>query len=125
MARKQNQQAETPIKPEQKDMRNADMVGLKTRKPKTIFHKILNEFGDSKRDLPGLENREDGECSDEDEDDIVMCKLSEDDRPCQVLGTISRTIPHHLHRFQRMQIKIYMLVQLGKGNMAEDFGQRD
>jgi len=88
-ARKRGQDVETVIKQEQEEMQNAEKVGLTTRKPKATFEQMLNAIGDSLSNLASSDNGEDGEDEDHPEDDTELGKLSADDKPGWVMGTIS------------------------------------
>jgi len=61
MARKRVDYAETAIRQEQEDMRNAEMAGLTTTKPETTFEEMINAIGDSPSNLASSDAEEDGE----------------------------------------------------------------
>ena len=92
MARKQVQDAETVIMQEQEHMRNVEKARSPTTKPETTFEEMLNAIGESLSNLASSEDEEDGEDEDDDEEDTEIGKLSEDDEPGWVMGTISNTV---------------------------------
>jgi len=53
---------------------------------------MLNPIGDSLSDLASSEDEEDGEDEDDDEEDTELGKLSKDDEPGWVMGTITKTV---------------------------------
>jgi len=101
VARKRVEDAETAIKQAQEEMRNAENVGLTTTKPETTFDGMLNAIGDSLSDLASSDDGEDGEDEDDDEDNPELGKISEDDEPGWVMGTISKTVQHRMERFRQ------------------------
>jgi hypothetical protein len=62
---------------------------------------LLNAIGDSLNNLASSEDDEDGEDQDDDEEDTEhgKLKLSEDDKPGLVMGTISKTVQHRVESF--------------------------
>ena len=125
VARKRVGDAETAIKQEQDDMRNPEMAGLTTTKPETTFVEMLNAIGDSLSDLASSDDREDGEDKDDVEEDPPGGKLSEDDQPGWVMGTIYRMVQHCMERFRQKQMKLDELMQPGWGDVDDYFRERD
>jgi len=113
-ARKRVDDAETAIKQEQEDMTNAENVGLTSRKPEKTFDEILPAMGDSLRYLPSSDDADNGQDEEGDEDE-ERGKLSENDEPCWVIGTISKTVQQHMERFAQRQVKLDELTQPGRG----------
>jgi len=113
VARKQVEDAETAIKQEQDDMRNAEKAGLTTTKPETTFQEMLNAIGVSLSDLASSDDGEDGEEDDHDEEDSAGGKVSEDDEPWWVMGTISKTVQDCTERCRQTQKKLDELTQPG------------
>jgi len=97
-ARKQVEDAETAIMQEQDDLSNDERQWSTTRKPETIYEEMLNPVGDSLSDLGISDDEEDGEDED-DEEDTELGKLSEDDEPGWVMGTISKMVQHCMECF--------------------------
>ena len=116
---------ETAIKQAQEQMRNAENVGLTTPKPETTFEEMLNAIGESLSDLASSDNGEDGEDEDDDDDNPELGKLSDDDEPGWVMGTISNTVQRRMERFRRKQIKLDKLTQPSWGDMANYFRETD
>jgi hypothetical protein len=50
--------------------------------------------------LASSEDQEDGEDEDHDEEDTGHVKLTEDDEPGWVMGTISKTVQHRIESFR-------------------------
>jgi len=72
---------------------------------------MLNDIGDSLRDLACSEDEEDGEDEDDDDEDTVLGKLSEDDEPGWVMSTISKMVQHHMERYRQKQMRLDELTQ--------------
>ena len=125
VARKRVEDAETAIKQKQDDMRNAEKVGLTTTKPETTFGEMLNPIGDSLSNLASFDYVENGDNEDDDEEDSSLVKLSEDDEPGWVMGTISQMVQYHMQRFRQKQMKLDKLTQPGWGDTADYFHERD
>jgi hypothetical protein len=57
---------------------------------------MLNAIGNSLSNLACSEDQDYGEYKDDDEDDTELGKLSEDDKPLWVMGTISKMVQHQM-----------------------------
>jgi len=57
---------------------------------------MLNVIGDSLSDLASCEDEKVGEDDDDDEEDSGIGKLTEEDEPGWVMGTISKTVQHFM-----------------------------
>jgi len=57
---------------------------------------MLNATGDSLSDLVSSDDEEVGEDKDDDEQYTGHGKLSDDDEPGWVMGTITKTVQHHV-----------------------------
>jgi len=75
---------------------------------------MSNAIGDSLSDLASSQDKEDGEDKDDDEEDTELHKLSEDDEPGWVMGTISKRVQHRMESFRQMQMR-----QPGWGDAAD------
>ena len=106
VARKRDQDAETPIMQEQDHMKNVEMARSTTPKPETTFEEMLNAMGDSLSDLASSEDEEDGEAEDDDEEDTEIGKLSGDNEPGSVMGTISEAVQHRMESFRQKQMRL-------------------
>jgi len=124
-ARKGVEDAETAIKQLQDDMRNADKAGLTTTKPETTFEEILNAIGDSLSDFASSDDGEDGEDEDDDKEDAVGGKVSEDDKPGWVMGTISKAVQYRMERVRQKQKMLDQVMQPRWGDTAYYFCGRD
>jgi len=85
---------------------------------------MLNALTDSLSDLASSEDEEDGEDK-EDEQDKELDKLSKDDEPGWVMGTISKMIHHRMESLRQKQIRLDELMQWGWGDTADYFWERD
>jgi len=122
-ARKRVEDAEAAVQQEQDDMKHAEIVGLTYREPKKTFEEMLVAIGDSLNDLASSDDGEDGE--DEDDEETEQGKLSEDDEPGWVMGTITKTVPQHMERFRQKQMKLDELTQPGWKDAIDYFRERD
>jgi len=125
VARKRVEDAETATKQAEEDMRNPEKVGSSTTKPETTFEEMLNTIGDSLSDFATSDNGEDGVDEDDDVEESELGRLSEDDEPGWVMGTISKTVLHRMKRIQQKQMKLEVLMQPGWGDTADHFHERD
>jgi len=125
VARKRVQDAETAIMQELKDMTTAESAGATTTKPETMFEVMLNAIRDSLSNLASSDNEQDGEDEEDDEEDTELGKLCDQDEPGWVMGTISKTVQHHMESFRQKQMRLDELTQLGWGVTANYFCERD
>ena len=86
-----------------------------------MFEEMLDAIGASLSDLASLDNEEDGD----DDQDTEQGKLSEDDKPGWVMGTISKTVQQRMERFREKQMKLDELTKPGWGDAADYFRERD
>jgi hypothetical protein len=125
VARKRVQDAKTAMMQEQEHMENVEKGRSTTTKPEITFEEMLNAIGDSLSDLASSDDEEDGEDEDDDEEDTGHGKLSEDDEPGWVMGTISKTVQHRMESFAQKQLRLDELKQPGWGDVADYFRERD
>jgi hypothetical protein len=125
VASKRVQDAETAMMQEQEHMENVEMRRSTTTKPEITFEQMLNAVGDSLSDLASSEDEQDGEDEDDDEENTGHGKLSEDDEPGWVMGTISKTVLHCMESFRQRQLRLDELTQPGWGDAADYFCERD
>jgi len=85
-------------------MRYAEEVGLTTRKSEKTFEKRLNAIGDILSGLASSDDEEDGEDEEEDEEVTELGKLSEDDEPSWVIGTICKMVQQHMESYRQKQM---------------------
>jgi hypothetical protein len=69
---------------------HAEITRLRFREPEKTVQAMLVAIGDSLSHLSSSDDGEDGE--DEDEEETEPDKLSEDDEPGWVMGTIGNTV---------------------------------
>jgi hypothetical protein len=93
------------------------------RQPEKTFEKMLVASGDSLGDLVSSHDGEERE--DEDDEETEQGKLSEDDEPGWVMGTITKMGQQRLERFRQKQLKLDELTQLGWEDAADYFSQQD
>jgi len=95
VARNRVQDAETAIMQDLKDMTTT------TRKPETKFAEMLHAIGDSLSNLASSDDEQGGKDNEYDEEDTELGKLSDDDEPGWVMGTISGTVQHRMESFRQ------------------------
>ena len=122
-ARKRVEDAETAIKQEQEDTRNAEDVGLTPRQSEKMIEKMFDGIRDSLRDLARSDDEE--ARGDQHDEDTELCKLSKDDKPGWVIATIMKTVQQRMGKFQKKQMKLWELTKLGWGDNADYFRESD
>jgi len=125
VARKRIPDSETAIMQELKDMTTTENTGATTRKPKTIFEKMLYGIGDSLSALAYSDDEQDGEVEEVDGEDTELSKVSNDDERHLVMGTISKTVQHRIESCRQKQMILDELTQAGWGGTANYFHGRD
>jgi len=78
---------------------------------------------DSLSDRVSSDDGEDGE--DEDDDGMELGKLSKDDEPGWVMGTLTKTVLQSMQSFREKQMKLHKLTQPRWVDAANYFRQRD
>jgi hypothetical protein len=106
-------------------MENVEKGRSTTTKPEITLEEMLYAIGDSLSDLASSDEEEDGEDEDDDEDDTGHGKLSDDDEPGWVMGTIPKTVQHIMECFRQKQLRFDELMQPGWGDVADYFRERD
>jgi len=122
-ARKRVEDGEAAVQHKQEGMKHAELVGLTTREPERTFDEMIVAIGDSLSDLESCDDREDAE--DKDDEETVQGKLSEDDKPGWVMGTITKTVQQRLERFLQKQMTLDKSTQPGWEDAATFFRERD
>ena len=122
VARQRVQDTETAI---MQDTRTAEKGCATTGKPETTFDEMWNAIGDSLSDVASSNDEQDGEDEDDDEEDTELGKLSDDDKPGMVMGTITRIVQHRKESFRQKQMRLDELTQPGWGDAANYFCERD
>jgi hypothetical protein len=86
---------------------------------------MLNAIRDSLSNLASSDDEQDGEDEEDDEEDTELGKLSDDDEPGWVMGTITKTVQHRMESFHPKQMRLDELSQPGWGDAANYFHERD
>jgi hypothetical protein len=107
------------------DMTTAENMGATPGKPKTTFRETLNVIRHSLSDLASSDNKQDGEDKEDDEEGTELSKVSDDDEPGWVMGTMSKMVQHRMDSFQQKQLRLDELTQPGLGDAANYFHERD
>jgi len=115
----------TAMMQEQEYMENVEKGPSTTTEPEITFEEMLNAIGESLSDLASSDDEEDGEDEDDDEEDTGHGKLSEDDEPGWVMGTISKMVQHRMESFWQKQLWLDELTQPGWVDAADYFRERD
>jgi hypothetical protein len=102
-------------------MKHAEIAELTDRRPKQTVDEMLVAVGDCLRDVAGSDKWEDGE--DKDDEEAEQGKLSEDDEPGWVMGTISKTEQQLMERFRQKPMKLDKLTQPGREHTADYFDE--
>ena len=122
-ARKRVEDAEAALQQQQDDMTHAELRVLTFREPEKTFQEMLVAIGDSLSDLASSDDGEDGE--DEDDEETEEGKLSEDDEPGWVMGTMTKTVLQRMETFWQKQMKHDELTQLGWAAAADYCREQD
>ena len=104
-------------------MTHAELAGFTARKHEKTFEEMLIAIGDSLSDLVSSDDGEDGE--DEDVEETEKGKLSGDEEPGWVIGTITKMVQQRKERFRQKQMKFDQLTQQGWEDAADYFRGRD
>jgi hypothetical protein len=103
-------------------MTHAGSAGLTSREPGKTFEEMLVAIGDSLRDVASSNDGEDGE--DVDDEKTEQRKVSEDDEPGWVMGTIIKTGQQRMERLWQKRMKLDELAKLAWENAANYFCKR-
>jgi hypothetical protein len=122
-ARKRVENAEAAVQQEQDDMTHAEIAGFTSREPEKTIEEMLVAIGDSLSDLASSDDGEDVE--DEDDEETEQGKLSDNDEPGWVMGTITKTVQQRMESFRQKQMKLDELTQPGWDDAANYFRERD
>jgi len=109
---------------EQDDMRTADKGGETTRQPEKTFREMLNAIRDCSSDLGSSDAEPDVENEEDDAQGTKLGKLSDEEHGW-VMGTMSKTVQHRMESFRQKQMRLDALTQMGWGDVANCFCQRD
>jgi len=106
---------------EQEHILSVEKARSTTTKPEMTLEEMLNAIGDSLSNLASSDDEEDGKDEDDDEEDTELGKLSEDDEPGWVIGTIFKTVKDWIESFQQKQKRLDELMQACWGDAADRF----
>jgi len=90
-------------------MGNVEKGQSTTTKRELTFQEILNTIGDILSPLACSENVEYGEEEDDSHEDTGHGKLSDNDEPGWVMGTMSKTVQHHIKSIRGKKMRLYAL----------------
>jgi len=100
----------------QEETRKAENAGLTNTEPEQILQEMMVAIGDHLSDLECSYDGEDAEGGEHEE--TAQGKLSEDDEPGWVMGTISKTVQQRMERSRQKQMKLDKLTQPGQEDAA-------
>ena len=121
-ARKQVEDAEAAVQEEQDDMTHAEIAGLTPREPEKTSEQIMAAIGES---LSDLASSDDGEGGEDEDEETVLGKLSEDDETGWVMYTISKTVLQRMESFRQKQMKLDRLSPPGWEDAPDYVHERD
>ena len=98
VARKGVEDAETAVKREQEVIGCAESEVLTGRESGQTFDEMLDAIGESLSDIASSDDEEDGA----DDEHTERGKMSEDDEPGWVMGTVSKTVQQCMERCREM-----------------------
>ena len=107
----------------QEETRKAENAGLTTTEPEQILQEMMVAIRDHLSDLECSYDGEDAEG--EEDEETAQGKLSEDDEPGWVMGTISKTVQQRMERSRQKQMKLDKLTQPGQEDAANYIRARD
>jgi len=87
-----------------------------------MLQEMIIAIRGSLSDLAISDNKKDGD--DEENEDIELCKLTEDDNPSWVVGTTSQILQERMERLRQKQTKLDKLTQPGWWDTANDYNER-
>jgi len=97
----------------------AEIAGLTSREPEKTFEEMLVAIGDNLSDLASSDDGEVGE--DKDDEETEQGKLSDDNEPSCVMGTITKTVQQCMESFRQKQMKPDELTQPGWEDASDYF----
>jgi len=122
----QVEDAEAAIKPEQEDMNTAEHVGLTTRWHEKTFEEMMNAIEEILSDLASFNIDLDGYDEDnEEEEDTELGRLSNDEEPGWVMGTITKMVQQHMERSWPKRMKQDEWIEPGWGYAPDYFRETD
>jgi len=122
-ARKRVKATEAAVQQQQEDMKNAENAELTNREPEKTFQEMMVALGECWSERASSDDGEDRE--DEDDEKTEQGKLSEDDEPGWVIGTVSKMVRQLIERFPQRQMKLHELTQPTLEDAADHFCETD
>jgi len=122
-AKRRVEEAEGAVQQQQDDIMHADIATLTSWEPEETFEEMLVAIGDSLSDLASYDDGEDVE--DEDDEETDHGKMTEEDEPGWVMGTITKTVPQQMERFRQQQLNLNELTKPAWENAADYLRERD
>ena len=86
---------------------------------------MLNTIGDSLTNFASSNDEQEGKHKEDDEEDTELCKLSEDDEPGWVMGTLSQTVQQCMESLRQKPMRLGESTQLGWGELTAYFCEED
>jgi len=111
------------VEQEQDNMNHAEIAESTSSEYGKTFQVMLVAVGDSLNDLASSDDGEDGE--EEEDEETEQGKLSEDEEPGWVMGTIFQTVQQRRVRYRQKQTKFKELTHPGWEYAADYFRERD
>jgi hypothetical protein len=90
-----------------------------------MFEEMLTANGHSLSDLVSSDVRQDGEDEEDNDEDTELSKLSDDNECGWGMGTITKTVQHHIVIFRHNQMRLDKSTQPGWGDTANYLCERD
>jgi hypothetical protein len=87
---------ETAVQQKEEGSRKAENAGLTNSELEKTFQEMMVAIGDSLSDLASSNDGEDGQ--NEDDEETAQCRLSEDDEPGWVIGTMTKIVRQRMER---------------------------
>ena len=97
---------------------HTEIAGLTSREPEKTFEEMMAAIGDT---LSDLASSDDGEHGEDEDEETAQGKLSEDDEPGWVMGTITKTVQQRMESFRQKQMKLDEWTQPGWEDAADNF----
>jgi len=96
-ARKRVEDVQAAVQQEQDDMVHTEIAALTSREPEKTFEEMMAAIGAS---LSDLASSDDGEDREDEDEETEQGRLSKDDEPGWVIGTITKTVQQRMESFQ-------------------------
>jgi len=103
-------------------MTHTEIAGLTSRESEKMFQETMAAIRDSLSHIASSNDAEDGKHEDE---KTEQGKLSEDDEPSWVMGTISKMVQQRMESFRQKQMKVDELTQPGWEDAADYICESD